>query len=136
MKECVSFQNQLFLWYITFQFTFIILYILIFIISTNVDTVITLYLNYVFRLKLKKKKTIEAIDKTFDQITQVMQVARAMRIVPMKDDDQYIWLLMEVVVYSKVIVCENMAFCIIYWIVSQFKDNGLPISVTIKILTL
>ena len=60
-----------------------------------------------------------------------MQVARALISIPTKNDDQYIWMLMQVVVYSEAIICQNQTFCIIYWTTYQLKDNGLLISVTI-----
>ena len=99
--------------------------------STNVDTLITLYF-YVCRWKLKKMKTIEAINKKFIQITQVRHVARALEIVPRMSDHPYI--------------LDVNASCGILWniclwksdilynvldIVSQLKNNGLPISVKI-----
>ena len=77
------------------------------------------------------RNTIEEMNKTFCQITQFMQVAQALILIPAKNDDQYIWMLTQVVVYSEVIVCENHTFCIIYWIVSHLKDDGLLLSVTI-----
>ena len=77
------------------------------------------------------RNTIEEMNKTFCQITQVMKVARALISIPAKNDDQHIWMLMQVVVYPEVIVCENRTFCIIYWIVSHLRDDGLLLSVTI-----
>ena len=73
---------------------------------TNIDTLITLYL-YVCRWKLKKMKTINAINKTFLQITQVMEVACAVIVVSTKNDDKYIWISMQVVVFLEIIVYEN-----------------------------
>jgi hypothetical protein len=88
-----------------------ILFISIFIILTNVDTLITPYF-YFCRWNLKKRKTIEAINKTFNQIiTQVMDIARALKTIPMKNDDQYIWISMQEVVFFEIIVCENKKFC-------------------------
>ena len=66
-----------------------ILSILIFIIPTNVDAFISIYF-YFCRWKMKIRKTIEEINKTFDQITQVMQVAWVPLIGTIKNDDQYI----------------------------------------------
>ena len=97
--------------------------------STNADTLITLYL-YVCRWKLKARNTIKAINKTSVQITQVMQVAQALKTIPTKNDDQYNWMLMQVVVSFEIIICENQTFYIMD-IVSQLKDNGSPISVRI-----
>ena len=87
-----------------------ILCISIFIIPTNVDTLVTLYL-YVYRWKLKMRNTIEEMNKTFCQITQFMQVAQVLISIPAKNDDQYIWMSMQVVVYFE-IICENETFCI------------------------
>ena len=56
-------------------------------------------------------KTIEVINKKFGQITQVMEVARALTIVPVKNDDQYIWISMQVV-FFEIFVCENWIFCL------------------------
>ena len=76
---------------------------------TNVDILITLYF-YVCRWKLKKTKTINAINKTFLQITQVMEVARVVTTVPTKNDDQYIWISMQDIVFFEIFVCENQTF--------------------------
>ena len=96
--------TELLLWYFVFRFT--LMYIIYFIILTNVNTLITLCF-CVCRLNMKKKKTIDAIKKTFVQINQVMEVARAVTTVPVKNDDQYIWISMQVVVFSEIIICEN-----------------------------
>ena len=66
-----------------------ILSILILIIPKNADTLITLYF-YVCRWKLKKRKKIEVVNKTFNQITKIMQMARALTTIPTKSDDPYI----------------------------------------------
>lgn len=52
-------------------------YLFQFIILTNVETLIRLYF-YVCKWNLKKTKTIDAINKKFLQITQVMEIARAL----------------------------------------------------------
>ena len=96
---------------------------------TNVDTLITLYF-YVCRWKLKKMKTINAISKTFLQITQVMEVARVVTAIPMKNDDQYIWISMQAIVFFEIFVCENQTFLFnVMDILSQLKDKGLPITI-------
>ena len=109
-----------------------ILCILIFIILNNVDTLRTIYF-YVCRWNLKKRKTIKVVNKTFGQITQLMQVDRALIRVPTKNDR------------SIFIFYVNASWCIFWnislWkvdilynvlnIVSKLKDNGLPITVTI-----
>ena len=89
-----------------------LLFISIFIILTNVDTLITLYFYFCRWNHLKKRKTIETINKTFDQITKVMEVARALTTIPMKIDDQYIWISMQVVLFFEIIVYENQTFCL------------------------
>ena len=59
----------------------------IYIILTNIDTLITLYL-YVFMWnKINKTKIIDAINKTFLQITQVMEVARELTTILVRNDD-------------------------------------------------
>ena len=61
----------------------------LFIILTNVYTLITVYF-YVCRWKVKKKKTINVVNKTFLKITQVMEVALAVTTVQAKNDDHYV----------------------------------------------
>jgi hypothetical protein len=56
---------------------------------------------------MKKRKTIKATNKTFRKITKVMKVARALRTGPLKNDDQYIWMPMQVVAFFEIIVYEN-----------------------------
>ena len=107
LKECVSFMTHL-LYAGTplFNLHSCILSILFFIIPDNVDTLNALYF-YVCRWKLKKRKTIEPINKKFSQITQSMQVSQAPIIVPTKNDDAYLFfMLMQADVYFEIIVCE------------------------------
>ena len=90
LKKSVSFKTQFLLHGMSlFNLHSCILFISIFVILTNVDTLITLYF-YFCRWNLKKRKIIEAINKAFDQITQVMEVARALTTILVKNDDQYI----------------------------------------------
>ena len=108
-----------------------ILSILIFIIPKNVDTLIALYF-YVCRWKLKKREKIQEINKPFSHITQVMQVDWALKKVLVKSDDPYIF-------YVNAICCtfwnnflwKSYILYNVLDIVSQLKDNGLLISVTI-----
>lgn len=86
-----------------------ILFISIFIMLTNVHKLITLHF-YVCRWKMKKMKTINAIKKTFLQITKVMEVARVVTSVLAKNDDQYIWISIEAIVFFEKFVCENQSF--------------------------
>ena len=65
--------------------------IAIFIILANVYSLITLYF-YVCRWNLKKKKKIIIMNKTFLQINQVKEVAQAVSAVLAKNDDQYVWI--------------------------------------------
>ena len=97
-----------------FNLHWCISFILISSIQTIVDTLVTLYL-FVYRWKLEMRNTIEEMNKRFIQITQAMQVAWALTTVPTNNYDQYIWMLMQVVVYFEIIVCENKTFCIMYW---------------------
>ena len=83
--------------------------IAIFIILTNVYTLITVYF-YVYRWKLKKKKTINTMNKKFLQITQVMEVARAVTSVPTKNDGQYVWISTQGIVIFEIFVCEIRNF--------------------------
>ena len=79
--------------------------IAIFIILINRYTLITLYF-YVCRWNLKKKlKTINTMNKTFFQITQVVEVARAVTSVPTKNDDQYVWISKQGIVFFEIFAC-------------------------------
>ena len=102
--------------------------IAIFIILNNVDTLITLFF-YVFRWNLKKKKTINIMNKTFLQITQVMQVARAVTTIPMKNDDQYVWISKKGIVFFEIFVVKSNILFNVMDIVSKLKDKGIPIIV-------
>ena len=54
---------------------------------------------------MKKRRTV-------DPINQVMEVAQArLTIVPTKNDDQYIWISIQAIVFFEIIVCENQKFC-------------------------
>ena len=81
----------------------------IFIILTNVYTLISVYF-YVCRWKVKKKKTINTVNKTFLKITQVMEVALAVTSVPVKNDDHYVWISKQGVVFFVIFVCEIQHF--------------------------
>ena len=83
--------------------------IAIFIILTNVYTLITIYF-YVCRWKVKKKKTINTVDKTFLKITQVMEVDLVVATIQVKNDDHYVWILKQVVLFFKIFVCEIIHF--------------------------
>ena len=52
------------------------------------------------------------MNKTFLQITEVMEVAQAVTIVPMKSDDQYSWISVQAVVFFEIFVCENQTLCL------------------------
>ena len=73
----------------------------IFIILTNVYTLIIVYF-YVCRWKVKKKKTINIVKKIFLKITQVMEVALAVTIVQVKNDDHYVWISKQGVVFFEI----------------------------------
>ena len=83
--------------------------IAIFIILTNVYTIITVYF-YVCRWKVKKKKTINILNKTFLKITQVMEVAPVVTTVQAKNDDHYVWISKQGVVFFEIFVCEIRHF--------------------------
>lgn len=88
-----------------------ILFISIFIILSNADTLITHSFYFCRWNHLKKRKTIEPINQPFKQITQVMEVAWArLTTIPTKNDDQYIWISMQVAIFFEIIVCENHTF--------------------------
>ena len=84
--------------------------IAIFIILTNVYTLITVYF-YVYRWKVKKiKKTINTVNKKFLKITQAMEVALAVTTVQAKNDDHYVWISKQGVVFFEIFVCEIRHF--------------------------
>ena len=83
--------------------------IAIFIILTNVYTLISVYF-YVCRWKVKKKKTINTVNKTFLKITQVMEVALAVTTVQAKNDDHYVWISKQGIVFFEIFVCEIRHF--------------------------
>ena len=62
---------------------------------------------------LEEHEKISIINKTYVQINQVMEVARAPMAVPMKNDDQYIWIAMQAIVFFEIILCENQTFCLL-----------------------
>ena len=110
-----------------FDLQWCILFISIFIILTNVDTLITLCF-CVCRWNMKKKKTVNAINKTFVQITQVIEVARALTTIPTKNDDHYIWISMQAILWNNCLWKSNILFNVMD-IVSQLKDKGIRIIV-------
>ena len=59
---------------------------------------------------MKKKETINTVNKTFLKITQVMEVARAVTTVPVKNDGQYVWISKLGVVFFEIFVCEIKNF--------------------------
>ena len=131
LKECVSFRSQFFLWYVVFQFTF--MYTIYFNFHYSHQCRYTHYtLLLCLHMEYEKEENNQVNKKTFNQITQVMQVDRTLTTIPMKNDDPYI--------------LDVNASCCIFWdncmwksnilynvldIVSELKDNMLPISVTI-----
>jgi hypothetical protein len=63
-------------------------------------------------MELEEEENNRCNQQNIFQITQVMEVARALTTVPMKNDDQYIWISMQAVVFFEIIVCENQTFCL------------------------
>ena len=101
----------------------------IFIILTNVYTLITIYF-YVCRCKVKKKKTINTVNKAFLKTTQVMEVALAVTTVQVKNDDHYVWISKQgVVFFLKYLSVKSDILFNVMEIVSQLKDKGIPITV-------
>ena len=90
-------------WYILFN-------IAIFIILTNVYTLISVYF-YIFRWKVKKKKTINTVNKTFLKITLIMEVALAVTTVQAKNDDHYVRISKQGVVFFEICLW-NQTFCL------------------------
>ena len=72
-------------------------------------TLITIYF-YVCRWKVKKKEKINTVNKTFLKMTQVMEVALAVIKVQAKNDDHYLWMSKQGVVFFKIFVCEIRHF--------------------------
>jgi len=123
------------LWVTSFYGTFLfdlhwrILFISISIILTNLDTLITLYF-YVFKWnnKINKMKIIDAINKTFLQITQVMEVARALTMILMENDERFGYQC-NLLYFLKWLSVKIIHFVNVMDIVSQLKDKGLPITI-------
>ena len=61
-------------------------------------------------MELEEEKNNQDNEKTFLKQTQVMEVARAVTAVPAKNDDQYVWISKEGVVFFKIFVCEIRHF--------------------------
>ena len=57
------------------------------------------FIFYVCRWKVKKKKTINTMKKTFLKITQIMEVALAVITVQAKNEDHYVWISKKGVVF-------------------------------------
>ena len=58
-----------------------------------------------------------------------MEVARAMTAVPVKNDDHYVWISKQGVVFFEIFFCEIRHFFNVMNIVSQLKYKGIPIIV-------
>ena len=59
-------------------------------------------------MKAEEEETIESINESFIQITQLMQVALALITIPAKSNDPYLFLmLMKAAIYFETIVYEN-----------------------------
>ena len=84
--------------------------IAIFIILTNAYTLITVYF-CVCRWKVKKNKTISTMNKTFLKITHVMKVALVVIAVQAKNDDHYVWISKQGVVFFEICLW-NQTFCL------------------------
>ena len=64
-----------------------------------------LSLQFIFnvcRWKLKKNKTIKTVKKTFLKITQVMEVARAVTTIQAKNDDHYVCISKQGIVFFEI----------------------------------
>ena len=61
-------------------------------------------------MELEEGETINTVNKTFLQITQVMEVARAVTTVPAKNDDQYVWISKQGIVFFEIFICEIRHF--------------------------
>ena len=110
-RMCIVYESIV-AWCVIFLFYLhwcILFNIAIFIILTNVYTLISVYF-YVCRWKVKKKKTINAVNKTFLKITQVMEVAIALTTVRAKNDDRYVWISKQGIVCFEIFVCEIRHF--------------------------
>ena len=61
-------------------------------------------------MKLEEEETINTVNKKFLKITQFMEVARAVTTVPTKNDDHYVWISKQGVVFFEIFVCEITHF--------------------------
>ena len=59
---------------------------------------------------MKKKKPINIIKKTTLKITQVMEVALAVTAVQARNDDHYVWISKQAIVFFEIFVCEIRHF--------------------------
>lgn len=84
LKPCAQFMSHFFLWYISIRFTW--MYIMYFNFQYFHQCRYTHYFYVCIWNKIKKTKTIDAINKTFLQITQVMELSQALETVPEKND--------------------------------------------------
>ena len=90
LKECIQFRNHFLLWYISFWFT--LMYIVYFNFHYSHQcrySHYTIFFNVCRWNKTRKMKKIDAIKKTFLQMTQVTVVGRALTSVPTKNDDLF-----------------------------------------------
>ena len=55
---------------------------------------------------MNKKKSIDTMNKTFLKITQVMEVALAVTTIQAKNDDHYVWISKQGVVFFDILVYE------------------------------
>jgi hypothetical protein len=63
-------------------------------------------------MELEEEENNRGNQKKNGQITLVMEVAQALKTVPTKNDDQYIWISMQTVLFFEIIVFENQTFCL------------------------
>ena len=61
-------------------------------------------------MELEEEENNQHNEKTFLQITQVMEVARAVTIVPTKNDDQYVWISKQGIEFFEIFVSEIRRF--------------------------
>ena len=61
-------------------------------------------------MELKEEENDQHNEKTFLQITQVKEVARAGTTIRAKNDDQYVWISKQGVVFFEIFVCEIRHF--------------------------
>ena len=61
-------------------------------------------------MELEEEENNQTNEQNIIKITQIMEVAQAVTIVPAKNDDQYVWISKQGIVFFEIFVCEIRYF--------------------------